>query len=258
MKIDLITLQAVSNYGSVLQTFATQEFFRQHGCEVRIINYARPDLVGSLNVWPNILRSVKGKIWKLPFRLRRVLTSCKRVNTFGGFRKKYLNIMQGKQYITTQDFAGYTTDADAFCTGSDQVWNSWWNGGILPEFYLAFAPEGSYKFAFSASFGKSDIDDEEVSATQKYIDDYRHISVREDEGLKILQDKYHYNRAVHVQDPTLCIDGDTWRKYAGCTNCGGGGAVSLIFLSTRYTRMKKPHSKLTAMLKSFQEEQVSE
>ena len=51
MKIDVITLQAVNNYGSLLQTFATQEFFRQHGCDVRFINYARKDLADNLRLF---------------------------------------------------------------------------------------------------------------------------------------------------------------------------------------------------------------
>lgn len=188
-----------------------------------MINYARPDLARGLKIWPSVLNSFQGKIWKLPARVvLEFFSACKTVHTFGSFRENYLNIISGKQYMTMNDFADYNTDADAFCTGSDQVWNSYWNRGILPEFYLAFAPEGSYKFAFSASFGKTDIDSEEVSATQNYIDDYRHISVREDEGLKILGNKYHYNRAVHVLDPTLCLNGNTWRKYVKITNGGGG------------------------------------
>lgn len=42
-KIDVITLHAVKNYGSVLQTFATQEKLRQLGCEVEVIDYWRAD-----------------------------------------------------------------------------------------------------------------------------------------------------------------------------------------------------------------------
>ena len=32
IKIDVITLHAVQNYGSVLQALATQEILKQHGC----------------------------------------------------------------------------------------------------------------------------------------------------------------------------------------------------------------------------------
>ncbi|MBQ7544460.1 MAG: polysaccharide pyruvyl transferase family protein [Synergistaceae bacterium] len=211
MKIDLITLQAVNNYGSVLQTFATQEFFREHGCEVRILNYKKDASISDGNPFKAAV--------KFPFRL---VTQC--LQPFDAFRREHLNIT-GKLRTSMKDFADYESDADAFCTGSDQVWNSWWNRGILPELYLAFAPEGSYKFAFSASFGKTEIDAEEVAETQKWIDGYRHISVREDSAAKILEEQYHYSRAVHVPDPTLCLSGNAWRGYVKTTNGGGGYGI---------------------------------
>ena len=207
MKIDVITFPTVNNYGSVLQAFATQEFFREHGCEVRILNYKR--------VFPLFGGNPLKAAVKFPFRL---ITQC--IQPFDAFRRQYLNI-SGKLRRVMRDFADYESDADAFCTGSDQVWNSWYNRGILPEVYLAFAPEGSYKFAFSASFGKTEIDAQEVAETQKYIDDYRHISVREDSAVKILEEQYHYGKAVHVPDPTLCLSGNTWRGYVKTTNRGG-------------------------------------
>ncbi|MBQ7665660.1 MAG: polysaccharide pyruvyl transferase family protein [Synergistaceae bacterium] len=231
MKIDVITLQAVNNYGSLLQTFATQEFFRQHGCDVRFINYARKDLADNLRLWPSLRNCMKGSILKLPFKIIFLIPNqFKKQQTFSRFRKEHLNITSGKIYVTMSDFEGYTSDADAYCTGSDQVWNSFHNSGILPPFYLAFAPEGSYKFAFSASFGKTEIDSQEVKETQKYIDDYRHISVREDSAVKILNEQYNYDRAVHILDPTLCIDPETWRKYAKYTMGGGVQKGSYILV----------------------------
>ena len=44
IKIDVITLHAVQNYGSVLQALATQEILKQHGCDVTIIDYVREDV----------------------------------------------------------------------------------------------------------------------------------------------------------------------------------------------------------------------
>ena len=44
IKIDVITLHAVQNYGSVLQALATQEILKQHGCDVTIIDYIRKDV----------------------------------------------------------------------------------------------------------------------------------------------------------------------------------------------------------------------
>lgn len=38
-KVTVITLQNVRNYGSVLQALATQQIFKQLGCDVDFINY---------------------------------------------------------------------------------------------------------------------------------------------------------------------------------------------------------------------------
>lgn len=41
MKISVITLHNVKNYGSALQTYATQKILSEYGAEVEIINYYR-------------------------------------------------------------------------------------------------------------------------------------------------------------------------------------------------------------------------
>ncbi len=241
MKIDVITLQAVNNYGSVLQAFATQEFFRQHDCDVRIINCARENhLEENMKLFPALRNCFRGNILKLPFKIVfAFLLYLKKRKSFGKFRDECLHITKGKQYVTTSDFESYTSDADAFCTGSDQVWNSFYNRGVLPQFYLAFLPEGSYKFAFSASFGKTEILPEEVKETQKLIDDYRYISVREDSAVKILNEQYNYDRVLHVLDPTLCINPDTWRKYAKSTKRVEGGGVHSNLSGIRVQRQRE-------------------
>ena len=43
MKIGVITIFAVPNYGSVLQTYATQLVLENEGCECQIINYKHPN-----------------------------------------------------------------------------------------------------------------------------------------------------------------------------------------------------------------------
>lgn len=44
MKISLITLHCVNNYGSVLQTYATQKVLSDMGHIVEIVDFYRPDL----------------------------------------------------------------------------------------------------------------------------------------------------------------------------------------------------------------------
>ena len=43
MKISIITVLNTVNYGSALQTFATQNFFEKLGAEVEFVDYWRKD-----------------------------------------------------------------------------------------------------------------------------------------------------------------------------------------------------------------------
>lgn len=205
IKIDLITLQGVQNYGSVLQALATQSLFEELGAKVTVINYVKAP-----NRWENLSNS-----WSHgnPIKaLAMVPTIHRWKEVFQKFNDDNLHISE-KIYTTDTDFEGYSSNADAFCTGSDQVWNSKWNEGVLPPLYLSFAPEGSYKFAFSASFGQQRLSRDEVAQTKDLISQYRHISVREDSAVKILQEQYGYKNAVQTADPTLCVTPEFWRNY---------------------------------------------
>ena len=42
-------------------------------------------------------------------------------------------------------------------TGSDQVWNSFYNHGIDKSFYLDFVPNGKKRIAYAASIGMKNI-----------------------------------------------------------------------------------------------------
>lgn len=205
MKIEIITLHAVQNYGSVLQAYATQEIFRQYGCEVKIINYVRENVRFNnlLNTWS------KGN----PVKALVMLPTVKRWKTvFGGFCEQYLNLSD-KVYTTEEDFQSYPLDADIYCTGSDQVWNSKWNKGILPMLYLSFVPADKFKIAYAASFGQEKLEDSEIEATREYIQQYNYISVREQSAKEIIEKQYGYPTALHVLDPTLAMPEEFWKSH---------------------------------------------
>lgn len=177
MRVDVITLHAVQNYGSVLQALATQKLLEKHGCEVKIINYIREDvryknilqarsngnIIKKIVLYPNV------KKWKKVFK---------------GFCNEYLNLTD-RSYTTENDFKDYPLDADMFCTGSDQVWNSKWNQGIISPLYLSFVPEDKFRFSLAASFGQDKLSQDEVKATKKYIEKYNCISVEKVQGKRL-------------------------------------------------------------------------
>ena len=206
MRIDVITLQAVQNYGSLLQAFATQELLKAKGCEVKFINYIREDVryKNVLQEWcgSNIIKKIA--MYPTVLRWNKI---------FKNFQREHLHITR-PSYTTEEDFKKYPLEADAYCTGSDQVWNSGWNRGILPMLYLNFVPETCYKFAFAASFGRKELSEEEVKAVTPYFKQYNKISVRESSAKEIFEKQFNMHKVEHIVDPTLCVSGEFWRKHA--------------------------------------------
>ena len=205
MKVGVITLHSVCNYGTQLQAFATQEKLKEYFDEVTFIDYRRPNTYGIklLNTF------IKGNILKAPIILP-TLIYWKHV--FGGFQKKYLKLTT-KKYLKDEDFNSFEDFADIYFTGSDQVWNTGWNNGIIPAMYLSFVPDNKPRYAYAASFGKVKLTEKEVEESKYYIDKYSKISVREDSGLEILKKQYKYNNAIRILDPTLVMPAEFWRKY---------------------------------------------
>lgn len=206
MKIDVITLHAVKNYGSVLQTLATQELFQSYGFDVEIINYIREDCLDKnlMNYWCGSNPVKRVAMYPTLKRWEKV---------FNRFIREHFTLTE-KVYTYEEDFKDFKLDADIYCTGSDQVWNSGWNGGIEKPLFLSFVPKEKYKFAYAASFGKKELSEKEVEETKEFIGQYRYISVREDYAKDMLEKYYGYTKCQHVVDPTLAYDGDFWRKYA--------------------------------------------
>lgn len=203
----VITLHQVCNYGTQLQAYATQEKLREYFDDVVFVDYRRRDTYGL-----GLLQSfAKGN----PVRALAILPTLlywKKV--FGGFRKRHLKLTK-RVYLNEVDFKDFQDFADVYISGSDQVWNSGWNGGVIPAFYLSFAPDGKPKYAYASSFGRANLDEQEIAASKPYINRFDAITVREESGLHILRDQYGYaGDAERILDPTLVMPAEFWRKVA--------------------------------------------
>lgn len=208
-KVTVITLQNVRNYGSVLQAVATQKIFQDLDCQVDFINYVKDGLLKSKYQRIKLWVEKRNIIQKIIYGILLYPTFIKEDRMFPRFLKKHLNL-QIKEYSTEESFVNYPIDADIYCTGSDQVWNSAWNCGILRPLYLSFVPDDIKKIAYSASFGKPALDEWEIKETKELINRYSAISVREASAVSIVEKQLAYPCATHVLDPTLQVNRDYW------------------------------------------------
>lgn len=211
-KITVITLQNIRNYGSALQALATQKIFEQLGLEVDFINYLRENTCSNkkkIETWCQGMSPLKKFFYTCALYPSFLLMDKK----FNNFLRNYLNV-QKQSYSTEDDFKKFPITSDIYCTGSDQTWNSGWNGGVLTPLFLSFVPNHIPKIAYSASFGKSKLDKWEKEETKKLLKRYQAISVRESSGVDIIKD-LGISEVSHVLDPTLQLKRDFWKQYAG-------------------------------------------
>lgn len=209
MKIAVITMHAVKNYGSALQTYATQQVLSELGYDVEIINYIRKKNINSnlINAWTakeKGIRKTAKKILMYP-------TVNKWINVWGNYLKSYIHLSEAT-YTEMKDFSVNPVRADILCTGSDQVWNSGWNDGVEYPFYLSFVNDETPRISFSASFGKESLDEKEIEIVKPLLQKYNYITVREKSAISILNDMGIKNVSFTL-DPTLFLTKERWEKH---------------------------------------------
>ena len=210
MKVAIITLHRVYNYGSALQAYATQTVFERAGYEAEVIDYITAQRTKKQIMKTAAAGSNKG-MSSTAYRFFKVFSVLLKEMTFGKFVEKNLHLT--KQYITAEDLEKNPPQADIYVTGSDQTWNSQYNGGVDRGFFLTFAPKDKAKVSFVASFGKSHLNDKEVAETKPLIAEYKKLSVREDSALDVLH-QLGRDDGVQLIDPTLQLTKDEWLRLA--------------------------------------------
>ena len=217
--VAVMTLHNSPNYGSCLQTYATQAVLSGIGVAPRIIDYYREDAIPE-NETDRALNGQlvkKMPIFRLPGvkALARIPVSrivARRAAPLNEFRRSRLALTDRK-YYSYEDLEADPPQADIYCTGSDQVWNSVWNKGFNKAFYLEFAPVEATRIAYAASIGKSSLEEWEKAPMREALLKYSHISVREEEAVELL-DSIGVPGAVPVIDPTLMLDRSAWGRIA--------------------------------------------
>lgn len=202
-KIGLITIWHVPNFGSVLQTYATQEIIKKLGFECILLNYKYP------NHWhysqgrkPKSLKSLIGYILRIsPYhRKSRKLNSFKK--RFFNFSRSFASLDEMISY----DWSEYRTIA----VGSDQVWNHRYTFADS-AFMLSFLPEDLHRISIASSFASKSLPLELRPKYKKYLSLFDAISVREQNGLSIVNNELglKHNAAI-ILDPTLLLSRDEW------------------------------------------------
>lgn len=203
MKIGIVTLFDSTNFGNKLQNYALQEILKQYAKEVITIkNKPFP-------------KNLKERIFRTSSLAESVLINKsfgkKRKAAILGFANKYIET-SSKCYFYDKKYTVKPENCDYYCAGSDQIWNPELgrSGGFS---YLDFSPI-EQNFSFSASFGVSSIQTQYKNDVENGLKNIGKISVREEAGLKIVNELSGRKDAEVLIDPTLYISEEKWANIA--------------------------------------------
>lgn len=220
MKASVITLHTVDNYGSVMQTYATQQILKKCGYDAEFVDYWRRDNLPQSRAERILEGSTLQKLkplWGINNFTRKATVSIlksvleKQRSPMWRFLEEKVQLTKVR-YYSFEELEANPPVADVYITGSDQVWNSIWNQGIDRSYFLDFAPAGKPRIAFSASIGREQLDTEEIPETKRLLEKYSAISVREQSAVELLASMDI--KSTLVLDPTLMLEAEEWRQLA--------------------------------------------
>jgi len=223
MKRDLIvTLIGYFNYGNRLQNYALQEVIKTLGFTVETVVCKNKPKKVKQRTFKQRLESLVSKptkeayqillkkLWNKMYKEKINQREKARTEIFKKFTSDY--IKETNYIISDNNIPDDLSDQyDYFIAGSDQVWNpDYLYGSSI--YFLTFA-EKHKRIAFAPSFGVSEIKHEYVERYKKWISGMHRLSVREDDGAKIIKDLTGRDAPVLV-DPTLLLTREKWLSIA--------------------------------------------
>lgn len=207
MKIGIVTITELDNFGNRLQNYALQSYLQSYDIQVETI----PNYIiykNRKNYLYKAKKIVKGVLKALIKRNINLISELYKQRRFEKFDRHYFTF--SKEYSTI-DYISPKLNAmyDYFIAGSDQIWNPYFTFNFDFNF-LQFA-DINKRIAYAASFGVSELPEKDKECFKKYLDGMKCISVREFAGQKIVKELTGKDIPV-VLDPTLLLTKEQWLK----------------------------------------------
>lgn len=208
MKVLIITWMKYNNYGTVLQAYALQKKIKKLGYEAKTLDDHGVgfDLIDKKKTKFLIILTLLYTIIRYPFnrKNRKKTKSIKQnVNVFDTFKENYIDIeynLDDKRYLNNH--------YQVFIAGSDQIWSPL-KTIFSKHYYLDFVDQQNSKISYAPSTGQSVCSDEFKKIIKPLLSDFEYISVREQQGKKILNSITDKEINV-VLDPTLLLTNHDW------------------------------------------------
>lgn len=206
MKIGIITMHKVLNFGSALQAYALLHKIEELGYDCEIIDYLFPPRRKKKRTMALFIKGLFSDFRSLIMGFPQKKKS-RRFREFYEAYYKLSPIAYNAETISTDP-----PDYDVYMTGSDQVWNP---RHIREDsnFLLSFVPKGKPKISYASSFATSIIPEDKKNLYGRCLNDYQRISVREPSGVQLVKTLSGKDADVCC-DPVFLLDEEQWNDIA--------------------------------------------
>lgn len=215
-KIGLVIAHGNTNYGAMLQGYATQQVIEDMGYETEIIEYkARKYRRGLKFFWgliPFFWNKYKESREKKKLSVSddmdafHLQNKKERKLRMAEFEKSRLNNI--KQYHGYEALKDASKSCKAVLIGSDQMWLPGVSFGNFQS--LRFVDKGVHRVSYATSLGVSEYPSYCYGSARDMWKRFDSLSVREEQGKKIVQSVCHGLPVKVVCDPTYLLTKEQW------------------------------------------------
>ncbi len=227
MKVGIVTFHSAHNYGAVLQAWSLQEYLKQQGCEVEMVNLRLPVIDKLYYLTYKTHKKVTGiegvdnLANKLYFNARALSIRLKDPKKYEKYSKfeHFINhkLPVTKEFKKYKDLVAAKLNYDVLIVGSDQVWNATMMKGINPAYFLQFSGENTIRISYAASIGTDEIPEKFQLLFKRYLREFDAISVRE-KNAKAQVEKLTDKEIDLVADPTFLLKREDFNKIKKKSN----------------------------------------
>lgn len=211
-KIAILTLPGNFNYGNRLQNYALQTIIENRGYKVETLDISFSRKSKYRKIFDAAVRCCQSpSLIKLMFRKREYGRNFIDMAKLKSPKLKPFTENNLKtRIVEKEDLNSIGSQYDVFISGSDQVWNQ--SSISDSTYFLDFVPYEK-RFSYAASFGKSMILRADKRYFKENLNGMRKISVREIQGVNIVEKLTTKTAHVHV-DPTMLVTSHEWRELS--------------------------------------------
>lgn len=210
VKIGVVTNFDTKNYGSLLQAFALQKKLEEFGAEAYVL---QKKAVGKRTPLSRVKRFLFRSGNNYSIRDKAEIKRAKKAfSVKNGKLQSFVNKNMNVRVCTPQSARLVIGDTDVMIAGSDQIWSS--TAGTLSEFTtLQFVPDRIKRYAFAASVGTKELNEESKQLLRKDLECFSEVTVRESSAVSLIK-AVTSTPVSAVLDPTFLYDGGYWSAIA--------------------------------------------